>query len=224
MSLLLLILVILVGVVIYQIVNVFIFYNTSEFGTHRGYTINYSQGSGRLRVDFILSHDKEDDFYGDILLRATSTGDVEEIGVTYFTCDVFVDELYRFTRTGIIIDPLTTYQSTFYVLGIGKGTLTTCEGRVDVSFNVNNIIQNETINFEIAIIMPVDLAQRFFEHNLTGVGIEVALIIALVAIFALISMTIKRLRYEVVYPEKEKKRDEKFWKYIREKAEEQKQA
>ncbi len=194
-----------------------------EFDSHRSYTVNYSQGSGYLNVDFKITHDREYDFQAELILRTTTTGNVEEIGITNYQFEVNVDEEFRLTRQESYVNPLISHRETFLIAGIYRDSLTICEGDVDVQFNVNEVVQNETINFEIAIRMPIDPALRFFEHDVLGVWIEVILFIVLGVLIISISKVIKKVRYEVVYPEKEKKRDNEFWNFIEKKAEKQKQ-
>jgi hypothetical protein len=219
----LIILLISVGVIFYYVINIFTILGKNQFDTHKDYTIDYSQGSGRIYIDFQIKYDSENSFLSKIVFQTTSTGDVEEIGISYFSFNVFVDVNFRSTEQENFIDPVTTYDYLFSISGIYKNNIILCEGYFDVKFNVNDVVQNETINFNLSIKMPIEPNQIFFESDLPAIWIEMILFISLAVIAIFISKTIKKLRYEIIYPEKHKKRDDEFWDYIRKKAEEQAQ-
>jgi hypothetical protein len=211
---------ILSGVVLYYIFNIFTILDIRDFGTHDSYTINYSQGSGRLNLNFKISHDKENDFTAEVIFQTTSTGNVEDIGITSFNFDIEVNEYHKTNEYDTFIDPLTYHQNSFYIYGIHKDNLVDCIGDVDVTFNDDGVLQYETISFKLSIYMPIDPNQGFFQRDLSGIAIEVALFISLVTIIGGITKIIKKLKFQAVYPEKEKKRDNDFWNFIEKKAEE----
>lgn len=187
------------------------------------YTIDYSQGSGGIDIDFQLVHNKSNYFFCHLIYKTTSTGDVEEIGIVHFDFDILVNAMFRQSQERTFIDPVTYYDHSFSLPNIFKGDLITCIGEVDVKFDVNDIIQNETINFEISIEITIDPSGSSWESELNLIWIEVLLISILIIMIGFIFKIIKIIRYEVTYPVEEKKRDEEFLEFIKKKTKEENQ-
>lgn len=194
-----------------------------KFKANEDYTIDYSQGSGGIDIDFQLVHNKSNYFFSHLIYKTTSTGDVEDIGIVHFDFDVEVNEIFRQSQERTFIDPVTYYDHSFSLPNIFKGDLITCIGEVDVKFDVNDIIQNETINFEISIEITIDPSGSSWESELNLIWIEVLLISILIIMIGFIFKIIKIIRYEVTYPVEEKKRDEEFLEFIKKKTKEENQ-
>lgn len=196
-------------------------YGISEFETQKSYDINYIQGTGSVNLKFQLQHDMAYTLHSWLILQTTSTGGVENVGISYIRVNIYLDDQVKASDQKSFNEPVKFYHVSLGIDNVFKDeTNVSCRGRVDVKFNVDNIIQNETILFEMSIVIPIDPAKTFYEQDLPIIWIIFLLLLAVITIMGFIFRTIRLIRFEYGYTEEERKRDEEFFGYISKKKKE----
>jgi len=218
------VLIIASGVSIFLILNLFEIFGTIDltFKTSENYTVNYPQGSGNLHVDWKLTHEREDNYISELTYITTATGDVEEIGMTYYELNVEVNYYFRRVERLNLSQPSTNYHHSFDLKYLLKDDVVDCRGYIDVQFNVNDVIQEETISFDLSVTIPTDTGARLYEIELTLIWVEVILIVGLGVMIIYIARTIKMIQRDRMLTEDDRRRDDEFFEFIKEKSEDQK--
>ena len=116
--------------------------------------------------------------------------------------------------------PVTYEYDSFVIGGIRKYDNISCFGTIKAQFNVEGIIQNETIPYVLSIIMPVNPLEIRDLYLMNLIWVEYGLGILLIALVLLTFKTIQIWRREATYTFHEIKRDKEFWEYIGDKLEE----
>lgn len=214
------ILIIASGIDLFFIFNLYNIFGVGDYETKKNYTIDYSQGTGGIKLGFYLSHNVADQFSGNLVFRTTSSGDVEVVGISTFNFNVYRDEYLSGSGVCNFTEPVEYYNYPLIINAVEKNHNLSCRGDVDVKFDVGGVIQNETIHFEISIIMPIDPIEIRNLYDISLFGVEILLIIILIAMIGYIGKIIISEKRKSRYPEEMKKRDEKFWDYIHNKSEE----
>lgn len=214
------ILIIASGFDLFLIFNLYNIFDVRHYNTKKNYTIDYSQGTGGIWLGFYLSHEVGDQFSGNLVFKTTSSGDVEVVGISSFNFNVYKDEDLSGSGYNTFIEPIEYYNYPLIINAVEKNHNISCRGNVDMKFNVGGVIQNETINFEISIIMPIDPAEIVNLHDISLFWVEILLIISLIVMISYIGKIIISEKRKSRYSKEMKKRDEKFWDYIRKKSEE----
>lgn len=218
------ILLIVSGTSIFFILNLFELFSFSDITLKASdtYTVNYPQGSGNLHVDIKLTQEQGNDFRSENNYIITATGDVEEIGITYYELYVYVNYYFRRIEHLNLSQPSTNYYNSFGLNNLKKEDIVEYIGYVHVQFNVTDVIQEETINFDLSMTVPIDTGSRIYDIYLTLIWIEVILIIGLGVTIIYIARTIKMIRRERLLTKDDRLRDEDFFEFIKEKSTEQK--
>ena len=212
------------GTSIFFILNLFEIFGSIDlsFKTSENYTVIYPQGSGNLRIDWELNYEGDNDYMSELTYITTATGNVEEIGMTYYELYVYVNYYYRRVMYLNLSQPSTNYHHSFGLNYLLKDDVVDCTGYIDVQFNVSDVIQEETINFDLSITIPTDTGARLYEIDLTLIWVDVLLIVGLGVMIIYIAITIKTIQRDRMLTEDDRRRDEEFFEFIKEKSEEQK--
>lgn len=219
LSLILIALFIALGVNLYFFVNLFNIFDVTHYRTNDDFTIDYNQGFGGINVDFRITHDRFAQFDSILIFQTISSEDVEEIGITEVSFDVYRDERLIWYNDLDFTDPVKYDYDSFVIVGIHLHDNISCRGAIKAKFNVEGIVQNETINFILSIIMPVNPLEIRDVYFWNLIWIEYGLGVLLIVLIGFITKIIQTWRREATYTEEEKIRDDEFWEYIDEKLE-----
>ena len=140
-----------------------------------------------------------------------------------FNINLYIDETAGSHDQINLSSPITYYYYFCTLTNIFQDQNISCKGNANVKFNVGDIVQNETINFEINIKLPKNLVEQRYNQGITLIWIEVFLVFIQIAIIGFIVKIIITYNRESRITEKDRKRDEEFWDFIGKKVEEQDQ-
>lgn len=218
--LLLSLLLIISGTSIFFILNLFEIFGSRDLTlkTSDNYSVDYPQGSGNLEIDIKLTYERDHNFLSENNYITTASGDVEEIGITYYELYVYVNEGIRKIMHLNLIEPSTNYYHSFGVSFLYKNDVVAYRGYIDLQFNVNDVIQNETISFDLSMTIPLDTGTILYDIYLTLIWIEAFLVVGLGVTIFYVVRTIKMIRRERILTEDERRRDEDFFEFIKEKS------
>ena len=219
LSLILIIFIIALGVNLYFFINLFRIFDVTHYRTNDDFTIDYGQEFGGINVDFRMTHSRFVQFDSILIFQTISSGDVEEIGITRVSFDIYRGNQLIWYNDLDFTEPVKYDYDSFILNGIHRHDNISCIGVIDAKFNVEGIVQNETINFLLNIIMPINPLEIRDIYFWNLIWIEYGLGVLLLVFIGLIFKTIQTIRREASYTEEEKKRDEEFWDYIDDKLE-----
>ncbi|MFX0040936.1 MAG: hypothetical protein ACFFCY_16615 [Promethearchaeota archaeon] len=208
------------GFVFYLFTNLFVIFDVTRYNTNDNYTIDYAQGYGGVNVDFRMNYRYYNSFNSRLIFHTISSGEVEEIGITRVSYDIYKDMSFMFDNNLVFSTPVTEGYD-FYVVGnVQLHDNISCIGFIDAQFNVEGIVHNERFNFTLSIIMPVNPIEINGAYLMNLIWAEYGLGVLLAVLIGLIFRTIQIWRRESSYAEEDKKKDGEFWQYIGEKLEE----
>jgi len=208
------------GTSFYFFINLFWIYDVSHYRTVNDFTIDYSEGYGGVQVAFRISYRNYAYFNSLLIFETISSQDVEEIGITRVSYDIFRDN--QFLRDNILDfpEPIMEGIDSFIISGIGLHDNISCIGYIDAQFNVSGIVQYERIDFILSIIMPVNPLEIRQVHLMNLIWAEYGLGILIVVLLIFFFRIIQIWRREATYTPEEKKKDREFFEYIGDKLEE----
>lgn len=219
LSLILIALIIVLGITFYFFINLFNIFDVTNYRTDDDFTIEYNEGYGGINVDFRITHVRFALFDSILIFKTISSNNIEEIGITKVSFEVYRDEELVWFNDLEFTEPIIYDYDSFYINNVHLHDNISCIGEINTEFNVSGIVQYETINFRLNIIMPVnplDIKDVYF-WNL--IWIEYGLGVILVVLIGFITKIIQTWRRGAKYIEEEKIRDEEFWEYVDEKLE-----
>ncbi|MFX0040935.1 MAG: hypothetical protein ACFFCY_16620 [Promethearchaeota archaeon] len=221
-SLIIITLFIAIGLVFYLFLNLFSIFDVSNYRNFDDFTIDYSQGFGGINVDFRMSYRNEASFGSRLIFQTISSEEIEEIGITKVSYDVYKDELLAFDNELVFSVPVTEGYDIFIITAVALNNNISCIGAIDAEFDVEGIIQYETINFVLNIIMPINPYEIRQSHLINLIWIEFGLGASIAVFIGIILRTIQIWRRESTYTEEEKEKDREYFDYIGDKLEEYK--
>jgi hypothetical protein len=211
------------GTSVFFIFNLFeIFSLDFTVKTSENYPVNYPEGSGNLRIDWVLNYEGGNDYMSELTYITTATGDVEEIGMAYYELSVFVNYFFRRIMFLNLSEPSTNYHHSFGLNNLYKDDVVDCTGYIDVQFNVSGVVQEETIIFDLSVTIKADTRTRLYESDLALIWVEAILIVVTLVMIIYIAKTIKMIQRERFLSDEDRRRDEDFFEFIKEKSGEQK--
>ena len=196
--------------------------DVSNYRSTNDFIIEYSEGFSGVNIDFRMSHRIENSFDTLFIFQTISSADIEEIGITEVTYDIFRDEDLIWVHSLDFTDPLTYGYNSFVLQNIGLNNNISCRGTINAQFNVVGIIQEETFDFILNIIMPINPYEIRNTHLLNSIWIYSGLGIGLLVLIGLIYRTANTWRREVKYSDEEIKKDRDYFDYISYKVKESK--
>jgi len=202
------------GFNLYFFINLFNIFDVQNYKTNDNFTVDYGEGYGGVNVNFQISHRYFADFDSLLIFRTISSANIEEIGITGISYDIYSDNTVVWFHDFDYTSPVTYDYDSFVIGGINQYDNISCFGTIKAQFNVEGIIQNETIPFILSIIMPVNPLEIRDIHMMNLIWVEYGLGILLLVLLGSIFKTIQILRREVTYKHDEIKRDKEFWDYI----------
>jgi hypothetical protein len=188
------------------------------------YKTDYSDGYGELNMDLQVEGYSQCveicqlRYWYRLKSYFTSGGDVEVIGMKTlnFTIDI----------TGLIIrsdefvwDPPHENYSTYSVVAFTKHDVISWAGIVEVQYISNGIIQNETLNFDLKIVIPMD-EEDLYNLNILGNLVFFSWLLA----FPIVPIFLKYLikpRFMVPSDDESSKKERKYFEFFRKTRKEQ---
>ncbi|MEE9376846.1 MAG: hypothetical protein V3V33_02285 [Candidatus Lokiarchaeia archaeon] len=219
MSLVLIALLVALVFNLFFFINLFRIFDVTRYRTKDDFTISYNQEFGGIEVDFRMTHSRFAQFDSILIFKTISSEDIEEIGITEVSYDIYTDDQLIWYNDLNFNEPVKYDYDSFILNGIHQHDNISCVGAINAKFNVEGIVQNETINFVLSIIMPVNPLEIRDVYFWNLIWIEYGLGVLLIVLIGFITKVIQTWRREATYTEAEKKREEKFWEYIDDKLE-----
>ena len=167
-----------------------------------------------------MSHRIDDSFDSALIFQTISSEDIEEIGITEVSYDIYRDDQRVWYHALNFPEPFTYGIDSFIINDINLHDEISCIGTIDAQFNVEGIVQNETINFIISIIMPVNPLEIRYSHLQNSIWVGFGLGIVQLVLIGLIFRTILTWKREATYSEEAKEKDQEYFNYIGDKVKE----
>lgn len=202
------------GLSLYFFVNLYRIFDVSNYRKDGDYIINYSQGFGGVSVEFRMSHSNLNSFNSRIIFDTISSEDIEVIGIIKVDYDIYRDEQHIYFNELDFTEPILNGHDFFVVVGVDLHDNVSCVGTIDMKFDVEGIMQNETINFLLSIVMPVNPVEIRNTHLMNLIWGEFGLGVVIVVLLGSIIRTIWMWRSDSKYSEEEQKKDREFFDYI----------
>ena len=212
--LILIVLCIASGFILYFLVNLSSFFDVSHYRTANDFTIDYSQEYGGTNVDFQMSHRIDDLFDSILIFQTISSEEIEEIGITKISYDIYRDEELIYYNDLNFPEPFTYRIDSFIINNINLHDEISCIGTIDVQFNVEGIVQNETINFTLSIKMPVNPYEIRYSHLQNSLWAGFGLVVVQLVLIGLIFRTILTWKREATFSEEAKEKGKEYFNYI----------
>jgi len=141
-------------------------------------------------------------------------GDVEDIGIINISYSVYINSDHFADQDDSLGVPVRIYDDSF-LMYLYRNDRIVCTGSVDAIFEVEGIPQNETINFEISTILPINILSYSYEIHFPLVWLEI-IIFVVIFVFLYVSFRIvKSILHELRYVDNIKEKDTKFFTYMK---------
>ena len=111
-------------------------------------------------------------------------------------------------------EPFTYRIDSFIINNINLHDEISCIGTIDVQFNVEGIVQNETINFTLSIKMPVNPYEIRYSHLQNSLWAGFGLVVVQLVLIGLIFRTILTWKREATFSEEAKEKGKEYFNYI----------
>ncbi len=218
LSLKIIILIISTGIVLSLFFILPNYFDVSNYRTTNDFTIEYSEGFSGVNVDFRMSHRIGDSFDTLLIYQTISSADIEQIGIIDMIYDVYRDEDLIYFNDLDFTEPRIYGYNSFIFPNIDQYNNISCSGTIRAQFNVSGIIQEETFNFVVSIIMPVEPIEIRNQYLLNSILIYTGLSFGLLILIGLIYRNITTWKHEIRYTDEEIKKDKEFFDYLSSKA------
>ncbi|MFX1570965.1 MAG: hypothetical protein ACFFCV_21710 [Promethearchaeota archaeon] len=202
------------GIVLYYFINLFNIFDVRHYQTDNDFIIDYGEEYGGVNVNFQISYQNYASFDSLLIFHTISSANVEEIGITKVSFDVYSDTTLVWLNDFNYDPPVTYEYDSFVIGGIGQYDNISCIGIIYAQFNVEGIVQNETLPFVLSIVMPVNPLEIRDVHFMNLIWIEYGLGILLLVLVLLTFRTIQIWKREATYTDDEIKKDKEFWDFI----------
>ncbi len=202
------------GFTLYFFINLFSIFDVQHYQTSDDFIVNYSEEYGGINVDFQIAYRNYASFDSLLIFRTISSANIEEIGITRVFFDIYSDTSLVWYNDLEFTPPVTNEYDSFVIGGIREYDNITVTGSINAQFNVEGIVHNETINFVLWIIMPVNPIEIRDVYFMNLIWIEYGLGILLLVLVLLTFKTIQIWKREATYTDDEIERDKEFWDYI----------
>ena len=192
--------------------------NIGYFRTDKDYRIDYSDGYGEVNMDMQLEHSRNNR-YSYYLSCSFSSGEaVEIVGMTHLNYTIRVE---GFTiSTGLYdYDPPTVQYTHEATALLDKNKAFTWSGYAEVKFISNSIVQNETIEFSLSIIIALG-NQDYSNFDLISYVVFFSWILA----FLVVPLTLKffiQPQFGISWDAETRKKQKKYFDYFKKSQEEE---
>ena len=199
-----------------------VFYFDEVFGighisTTRGYSVDYSDGYGKLNMDMRLQNTLPDRYSYYLTAHLSAGSDVEIVGITFLNYTVSAEgsPIRSNVHNWSLPREQFTYDSSVL---LNKDERITWSGSAEVHFISNNIVQNETLDFSLGITIPMS-SQDYHNMNLVEYVILFLWIIAF-PVIPIILNSIIQPQFGVSLDEESRKKQKKYYDFFKKTEEE----
>lgn len=187
-----------------------------HYNTNNNFNIPLSGGTGGLNVDFNLDLTSDDRHTGTITCRTISSGSVQPIGIVYISYNIYRDVQLIVHFVESFSTPRISFQRTHINLRGERNNELKCIGTANVKFLVGGIEQEETIDFDLSVIITVSSGDISYYWGIAQIWLLIIDGIAIVVVIIILAKLIRSIQFDKWYTEEHKKEDEEFFEKIRE--------
>ncbi len=185
--------------------------------TAKEYTADYSDGYGELNMDMSLDNTQPDRYSYRLTAHLSTGGAVEIVGITFLNYTVIAKGSLIATNIVYWSPPREQFSYGSSVL-LKKDERITWSGSAEVKFISNSIVQNETFDFTLEIIIPMS-SQDLYNMDLIEYVILFIWLMAFPVVPIILNFTIKP-QFNVPLDEETKKKQKKYYDFFKKTEEE----
>lgn len=184
------------------------------YSANKDYRINYGSGYGELNMDLKLDRTIPNwyDYY--LSCHLSSSNNVEIIGISFFNISIFVAGSKGYNNI-FNWEPSRASYSYSSSAKLNQHQAITWTGEAVVHFIVNDIIQNETISYNLSFAIPMSTLD-FYHMGLISYVLLFFWIISFV-LFPLILKAIFQPQFGLQLDERAKEKRRKYFEFLKEK-------
>lgn len=183
------------------------------YSVDRDYRINYSGGYGELNMDMELDRIRPEWYSYYLSCYLSSSDNVEIIGISLFNTSIYVDGSRVIYNNFNWEPPRASYSYSSSVKLMQHGGFT-WNGSAMVQFIVDDIIQNETISFDLSAGISMSTLDYYHMDLLSYV-----LLFVWIISFVLVPLILKAIiqpHFGLQLDEEEKARRKKYFEFLKE--------
>lgn len=166
----------------------------------------YSEGSWTIYGPNIFTRNFQVNIY--------SSGEVENLGMTQIEYDVFVNEIQISVETKHWNNSVTYYSEGPSRVDLSRNDNLTYIGFVNVKFNVEGAVQNETIAFQVSTLFS--LYKLHIKQTIISIyTLEIFDIIGIIALIYVLYRLFKKDGYPLHFSEEIIKKDKEYFDFLR---------
>jgi len=153
-------------------------------------------------------------------IDVSSQGSVTNIGIISLNFSVFYNsESGIFDRGTLNLDGAKSFSNVIY-RQLTKGDKVIFMGNLGILYNIDGEMIEETVNFEITHVQPVDPGMYEYSVDLPLIWLTVFYFFILGVVILALARVIWTIRFHMRYTEEDRVKDEYFHSYIKKLAEE----
>ncbi|MBY9015443.1 MAG: hypothetical protein KGD68_07105 [Candidatus Lokiarchaeota archaeon] len=176
------------------------------------YFNSYSDGTAGINLLLSLDRADNDRYTINSFIEPISTGDVVNYGLLSIIILYLSNNELVFDRSVQFGTPRSSYSVDGISLEFFKGDNLTCNGMIEMSLETGGIPKNDSINFQLTFIVPLDTGD-YMNYEL-AIYAFVPLHFLLYIIVPVILFWIFKPLFGIKFSEEDIKRDEKFLNHL----------
>jgi hypothetical protein len=183
------------------------------YSVDKNYRINYGSGYGELNMDLKLDQTIPNWYAYYLSCHLSSSDNVEIIGISLFNSSITAVGSIKFEDT-FNWEPSKTSYSYSSSVKLNQFEGITWHGEAIIHFLVNDIIQNETISYNLGFVIPMSTLD-FYHMDL----ISYVLLFVWIISFVLVPLILKSLfqpNFGVHLDEETKEKRKKYFDFLKE--------
>ena len=152
-----------------------------DYNINKNYQIDYSNGSGGINAVCSLSWVTQNYYTQNFYVNTFSSGDVDHLGLNHIDYDILLNDIRISGGTHSWNSSIINFSEGPSSIVLSGNDNITYTGIVNVSFNVEDTIQNEILNFRVSCLISLytlQIEQTYFSIYLLKV-LDVIVIIGL---------------------------------------------
>ena len=194
------------------------YFNIGNFRTDKDYRIDYSDGYGKVNMDMQLEHSRENRYSYYLSCSFSSDEAVEIVGMTHLNYTIRLEGFTISVRLYDYDPPTVQYTHEATAL-LDKNKAFTWSGYAEVKFISNSIVQNETIEFNLSITIPIG-NQDYYNFDLISYVAFFSWFFA----FLVVPLTLKffiQPQFGISWDVETRKKQKKYFDYFKKSQEEE---
>ena len=195
-------------------IYLYTYYNRKDFYSENSYLKEYAEGQGGLHIYFTIGPG-EYNCYADIYFTPFSQGNVEINGLSRINYILYKNGGLTSGDNYNFLSPVSSWFAPNSINRIYQYDNITVIGNALVKFQINEIIYNETFNYLISIIPPLDITGGFYTQQLPMIWVGFVIILGIITLIGFSVNTFSKIRNEFRYTPDMKEKDEKFFRFLR---------